>query len=142
MMQAGENSKAYSQAFRKLGKAWDAVTETQMKAKGNGRRPQRVPVGLNDLLEVYGSQEEVDRACTPLQPGDLQLEHPIHVHRAPCPPPAGSNSYRRVLFVSWDHGKALNASLTSVFADNWKSLWEDDTLLEAEPERVLKRQKR
>jgi hypothetical protein len=111
-------------------------------AKKMGCKPQPVPVGVDDLLQVYGSQEEVDRVCTPRQPGDLQLEHPIHVHRAPPPPPPGSKTYRRTIFVSWDHGKVINASLTTVFADSWKSLWENNNLLEVEPERVLKRQKR
>jgi hypothetical protein len=109
MTQSGEDSKAYAQAFRKLGKAWDAVTEIKKKAKKMGSKPQPVPLGVDDLLQVYGSQEEVDTVCTPRQPGDLQLKHPIHVHRAPPPPPPGSKTYRRSIFVSWDHGKVINA---------------------------------
>ena len=112
------------------------------ESEEDGLQTHPVPVGVDDLLQVYGSQEEVDRVCTPRQPGDLQLEHPIHVHRAPPPPPPGSKTYRRTIFVSWDHGKVINASLTTVFADTWKSLWENNNLLEVEPERVLKRQKR
>ena len=58
--------------------------------------------------------------------GDVQLEGPMHVHRAPQP-----KATRRTAFMAWGDGRIDNASLTCTFADNWQKLWQARTPYEA-----------
>ena len=64
--------------------------------------------------------------------GDVQLEDPMHVHRAPKPPCPGSGKHRRTIFVCWGGNRLGNASLPAVFHDTYKGMWNNADMLEAQ----------
>jgi hypothetical protein len=94
------------------------------------------PKGNDDLGQVYGDALAAVQERVPA--GTVQYENPMHVHRSPQP----GTSYRRVLFVAWDHNRFVNASLTPVFLDSWREVWADKETMEACPIRSRKRAKR
>ena len=141
MLRAG--GKEADKAIKKLETAWDSVCAVET-VPARGRKKGRTAsksrtVPSDNLLQIYGSQEEVDKALSVRNAGDFQLEHPMHVHRAPPPPLSGSGLFRRVVFVAWDSHRLANASLTTCFYDNWRTLWQDDTLIEADQAQARKR---
>ena len=65
----------------------------------------------------------------PVPAGTVQYECPMHIHRAPEP-----RTERRTMFVAWDHHRFVNASTTTVFADNWRKQWYMKRNWESDPD--------
>ena len=97
---------------------------------GKGR-----PTADDNLKRVFG--DAFDNVTQVVPAGTVQFENPMHVHRAPKP----GSAYRRVLFVSWDHNRFVNASLSAVFLDTWEELWLAQDTMEADPEFSRRRAK-
>ena len=143
MLEGGD--KQAEKGMGMLQSAWNSVSETRAPTPATSRRGKRYAakkprvVPSDNLHSIYGSQEQVDEVLAVRNAGDFQLEHPMHVHRAPPPPHSGSGTYRRVIFVAWDSHRVANASLTTCFHDTWRALWSDDSLIEADKVRARKR---
>ena len=114
----------------------ESVTAPQASTSGSPSSRCKTPRADDDLKRVFG--HAFDSVAQSVPAGTVQYENPMHVHRAPKP----GNSYRRVLFVSWDYNRFVNASLSTVFIDNWKELWMSKDTMEAHPEISRRRAKR